>query len=164
MHRTATALLAAFVSLAFAMMPVVGRAAAPGTGATDAAAGTPAQPANKFKVKKLGRADVDALLATPDSVLFIDVRRPDEVEKIGGFPVYLSIQAQDLEKRLAFIPHDRTIVTVSNHAARAGVAGDLLESKGFRVAGAVGVENYRDEGGTITRIEVPAPKAASSAK
>src|SRR5258706_15194360 len=75
-----------------------------------------AQTAPAFKAKKLGRAEVDALLAKPDQVIIIDVRRPDELTAIGGFPTYLSVQAKELEKNIAFIPKDRTIITVSNHA------------------------------------------------
>ncbi len=56
------------------------------------------------KAKTLTRADLDALLAKPGQVLLIDVRRPDEISTIGGFPVYLSIQNGELEKHLADIP------------------------------------------------------------
>jgi rhodanese-related sulfurtransferase len=115
------------------------------------------------KSHKLDRAAVDALLATPDKVLVLDVRRPDELSTKGGFPVYLSIQAADLEKELPFIPRDRTIVTVSNHAARASKAADLLSSHGFQVAGAVGVEDYVAQGGTIVKIAVPPPSKAAAA-
>jgi rhodanese-related sulfurtransferase len=120
-----------------------------------AAAATFAQSAPPTKSKVLTRAELDQLLATPDKVLLIDVRRPDEVSSNGGFPVYLSIQIGDLEKHLDAIPRDRIIVTVSNHAARGGKAADLLASHGFNVAGAVGAETYEKEGGTLTRIEVP---------
>ena len=102
--------------------------------------------------------ELDALLAKPDHVLLIDVRRPDEVSTVGGFPVYLSVQASDLEKSLAWIPKDRTIVTVSNHAGRAGKAADLLSSKGFKVAGAVGAETYEKAGGKIAHVKVPTAK------
>ena len=78
------------------------------------------------------------LLAKPNELLIIDLRRPDELTRIGGFPVYLSIQAKELEQQLAWIPKDRTIVTVSNHAARSGRAADLLTAKGFKVAGLLG--------------------------
>src|ERR1700689_3430639 len=64
------------------------------------------------KSKKLSRAEIDQLLAPPEKVLFIDVRRPDEVSSIGGFAVYLSIQGADLEKHLAEIPKDRPTVHV----------------------------------------------------
>lgn len=122
-----------------------------------AAAAALAQNAAPAKAKVLTRAELDQLLATPDKVLLIDVRRPDEISTNGGFPVYLSIQIGDLEKHLDAIPKDRIIVTVSNHAARGGKAADLLASHGFNVAGAVGAETYEQEGGTLTKI-VPPPK------
>ncbi len=112
------------------------------------------------KAKKLTRGELDQLLENPNTLL-LDVRRPDEVTSIGGFPVYLSIQAGELEKHLSEIPKDRLIVTVSNHASRASRAADLLDSKGFKVAGAVGVEDYEAEGGKITKIEVPKQQAAA---
>lgn len=103
----------------------------------------------------LSRAELDALLAKPDKLLIIDVRRPDEVSAIGGLPVYLSVQAGDVEKSLAWIPKDRIIVTVSNHAARAIKAADLLVSHGFKVAGAAGVQTYEQQGGTLTKVTRP---------
>jgi rhodanese-related sulfurtransferase len=111
------------------------------------------QPA--FNAHVLSRAEVDALRNKPQNVLFIDVRRPDEVTGKGGFPVYLSIQFSDLESNLAWIPKDRQIVTVSNHAARAGKAADFLAAKGFKVVGAVGVELYEKDGGTLTKLAPP---------
>jgi rhodanese-related sulfurtransferase len=89
------------------------------------------------KAKILTRAEFDALLATPGRVLLIDVRRPTEIAMNGGFPVYLNIQAGDLEKHLSEIPKDKPLILVSNHAHRAGIAADLLESKGFKIAGAI---------------------------
>lgn len=106
----------------------------------------------KYKTRKLDRAQVDKLLAKPKQIVIIDVRRPDELTRNGGFPAYLSIQSKDLEKHLAYIPRDRSVLTVSNHANRAGAAGDLLASKGFRVAGAVGAQTYEEEGGSLLKI------------
>ncbi len=126
------------------------------------AGGAPAAPEYKAKSPKLNRAQVDALLAKPDQVVVIDVRRPDELTKIGGFPVYLSIQSKELEKSLAYIPKDRSLVTVSNHAGRAGRSADLLADKGFKVVGAIGAQDYEAEGGTLTRIAPPQPKQASA--
>lgn len=122
-----------------------------------------AAPVYKAKAPKLSRADLDALLAKPEQVVIIDVRRPDELTSIGGFPAYLSIQSKELEKNAVFIPRDRVIVTVSNHAGRAGAAADLLVSKGFKVAGAVGAQDYEAEGGKLSKITPPAPKVASAA-
>lgn len=115
--------------------------------------------AQASRAKVLTRVELDKLLATPDRVLLIDVRRPDEIASNGGFPVYLSIQAADIDKHLSEIPKDKPIVLVSNHAGRAGRAADLLESKGFKVAGAVGAQTYESEGGKLLKIEPPKPTA-----
>jgi len=116
------------------------------------------------KSKKLTRAEFDQLLAKPGQVLVIDVRRPDELTANGGFPVFLSIQANDLEKYLAFIPKDRTLITVSNHASRGLKAADLLDSKGFKVAGSIGAQDYESEGGTLTKIAPPADDGKNKGK
>jgi rhodanese-related sulfurtransferase len=114
-----------------------------------------------FKAHVLSRAELDKLLEEPTKVLVVDVRRPDEISAIGGLPVYLSVQADDLEKELSWIPKGRTIVTLSNHAERAGKAADLLASHGFKVAGAAGAQSYEQEGGTLTKI-APQPAPATS--
>jgi rhodanese-related sulfurtransferase len=126
-----------------------------------AAAQPPAADEYKYKTTRLKRAEIDALLAKPENLLVIDVRRPDEITKTGGLPVYLSIQANDVEKNLAYIPKDRVIVTVANHFGRNVAAGDLLASHGFKVAGAIAAEYYETEGGTLTKIAPPAPAAAA---
>jgi rhodanese-related sulfurtransferase len=116
--------------------------------------------AGKPSDHSLSNAELDQLLAHPESLVLIDVRRPDEVTAIGGFPVYLSIQLKDLEKSVAWIPKDRTVVLVSNHAGRAGKAAAILTAKGFKVAGAVGAQTYEKAGGTILHIPVPAQSGA----
>lgn len=117
----------------------------------------------KFKTKRLKAAEVDALLAQPEKLLVLDLRRPDELIKYGSFPVFLNIQNRDLDKHLAYLPRDRVILTVSNHAVRAGRAGDLLAEKGFHVAGATGSEDYEQEGGkAVAHIQPPAPRAQAA--
>jgi rhodanese-related sulfurtransferase len=112
------------------------------------------------KAKILTRAEFDALLATPGRVLLIDVRRPTEIAMNGGFPVYLNIQADDLAKHLAEIPKDKPLILVSNHAHRAGIAADLLESKGFKIAGAIGAQVYESDGGKLVKYAPEKPAAA----
>jgi rhodanese-related sulfurtransferase len=107
--------------------------------------------------KVLTRAELDELLAKPGRVLIVDVRRPDEISKVGGFPVYLNVQIDDLQTSLAWIPRDRPIVALSNHAHRGARAADILSRAGFKVAGAIGAEVYESEGGKLTKV-VPPPK------
>jgi rhodanese-related sulfurtransferase len=115
------------------------------------------------KAKVLTNAEFDAYLAHPEKVLVVDVRRPDEVSTIGGFPVYLSVQIKDLKAHLAEIPRDRPIITVSNHAARAGSAADTLADAGFKVLGAVGADTYQKDGGTLAvKIPIPAPRPGAA--
>jgi rhodanese-related sulfurtransferase len=123
--------------------------------AGEVAAAEPA--ARDFKSPVLDRAQIDALLAKPDQIVIIDVRRPDEHQSKGAFPVFISIQVADIEKSLGYIPRDRQVLTVSNHAARAGKAADLLGSHGFKVAGAVGIEDYEKAGGKVYRLAAPPP-------
>lgn len=141
-------------------------APAPASTASSAApAGAPVTPANDpaytYKTFRLNRAAFDALAAHPEQFLVLDVRRPDELTKVGGFPVYLSIQTADVPKSLSYIPRDRLIVVVSNRAHRAGAVGDLLAGYGFHVVGAIGVRDYEEEGGVLTKIQPPAPKTAA---
>jgi rhodanese-related sulfurtransferase len=127
------------------------------------AGGSAAPKRDEAKTPVLTRAQFDQLLAKPDQLVIVDVRRPDEVTSIGGFAVYLSIQLADLEKSLAWIPKDRKVVAVSNHAGRAGRAADLLAAKGFNVVGRIGVQTYEEEGGKIAHIAAPAPQKSANA-
>jgi rhodanese-related sulfurtransferase len=150
-------LIAAALSAATFLAGAQQAARAPAAGASQAE-----QPW-KYKTKHLGKDEVDALLAAPEKLLLLDLRRPDELIRYGSFPVYLSIQARDLEKHLAYLPKDRAILTVSNHAQRAGAAGDLLVTKGYTIVGAAGSEDYENEGGkAVVHIAPPAPRAASA--
>lgn len=110
---------------------------------------TPSVAGSAEAIPVLDRAQLDALLATPGEVTFIDVRRADEISDIGGLPVFLSIQASELDRFLPYIPRDRTIVTLSNHAGRAKRTAALLSGRGFTIAGAAGVEDYKAQGGTL---------------
>jgi rhodanese-related sulfurtransferase len=153
MMKTSTTLILASLLLSAVT------ASAQTTQATPAGQAAHAAPVYKANTPKLNKAQIDQLLAAPEQLVIIDLRRPDELSKIGGFAVYLSIQAKDLAQSLAFIPQDRKIVTVSNHAGRAGKGADFLASKGYNVVGAIGAQDYEAQGGTLARITPPAKKA-----
>jgi rhodanese-related sulfurtransferase len=155
-QRTALVLLST-VALS---LPAVAQTGATPPAQTASAAQPYVAPPWTYKTRQLSRNDVDKLLGNPKKLLVIDVRRPDELSKYGSLPVYLNVQLKDLPVALDYIPRDRTIVTVSNRAHRAGAAGDLLTQAGFKVAGAVGSEDYREAGGTIIKVTAPARPAA----
>jgi len=153
--------LGALSSALFAADVGAQQAAAPAAPAAPAPVTPQNDPAYTYKTLRLNRAAFDALLAKPEDLLVLDIRRPDELTKNGGFPAYLSIQTKDVQKHLSYIPRDRLIVTVSNRAHRAGAVGDILAGLGYRVVGAIGVLDYQDEGGILTKIAPPAPAAAA---
>lgn len=159
MNKLNALLLIALLALLFIASQAIAADAAP--------SGEPAKYVDpnpwEHKTKRLDRAQLDKLLGHPEKLLFIDVRRPDELTKVGGFPIYLSIQIKNLQESTDYIPKDRLIVTVSNRAHRAGDAGDFLLGKGFKVAGAAGVLDYQDQGGSLTKIAAPAPKPVATA-
>jgi len=158
--------ISAYAALAIILAVPLAQATEPGKASSSVAADPhytyAPDPHYTYKTQRLNRAELDALFAKPEGLLVLDIRRPDELTMVGGFPAYLSIQVGDLEKNLAYVPKDRTIVVVSNRAHRAGAAGDLLAGHGFKVAGAIGVLDYVNQGGTIKLIEKPASQAAAA--
>jgi rhodanese-related sulfurtransferase len=146
----------------FAALALLSTAAFAQQAATPGAGANGARPQRApVRAKTLTNAEFDGYLAHPEQVLLVDVRRPDEVSTIGGFPVYLSIQIKDLKAHLAEIPRDRPIITVSNHAARAGSAADTLSDAGFKVIGAVGADTYQKDGGKLA-VKIPVPPAQTA--
>jgi len=162
-HRSAIALLS---TLALSLPALAQNAPAASSAPTEAASAPKpyVAPPWTYKTHQLSRNELDKLIGNPKKLLVIDVRRPDELVKYGSLPVYLNVQIKDLAEVLDYIPRDRVIVTVSNRAHRAGEAGDLLTSKGFKVAGAVGSEDYREAGGTIVKVTAPVPAAPAASK
>jgi rhodanese-related sulfurtransferase len=158
-HRSAIALLS---TLALSL-PTLAQNAPPASSAPAQAASGPqpyVAPPWTYQTKQLTRNEVDRLLGEPKKLLIIDVRRPDELTKYGSCSVYLNVQAGDLPYALDLIPKERVLLLVSNRAHRAGAAGDLLTSKGYKVAGAIGSEDYREAGGNIIKVVPRAPSAA----
>lgn len=162
--RTLLASLALITPFALLSLPAVAQeAAAPAAEAASASAPKPyVAPPWTYKTKQLSRNDVDKLLGNPKKLLVIDVRRPDELIKYGSLPVFLNVQLKDLPVALDYIPRDRVIVTISNRAHRAGVAGDLLSQAGFKVAGALGSEDYREAGGNVIKVSAPVRTAVAT--
>jgi hypothetical protein len=80
---------------------------------TTALAQTPAPsaaPAPQPQAPKMDSDDVFALVEK-GQVFFLDVREPDELEKLGTLEGYVNIPLGQIEKRLAEIPKDKAIIT-----------------------------------------------------
>ena len=101
-------LLAPALTFTFALATLLGGAA---RAQAQTAASAPAAATEwKHQTPRLKAPEVDALLAQPDKLLVLDLRRPDELIKYGSFPAFLNIQNGDLEKHLAYLPDRKSVV------------------------------------------------------
>lgn len=98
--------------------------------------------ADKAGVRHLSAEEAKAYLGK-DDVLFLDVRLPIELRLQGTIRSALNIPSGDLPERLAEIPKDKSIVTFCSHGVRAADAAQLLASKGYRVAGAFALNDWK---------------------
>jgi len=97
------------------------------------------------KNKKLTAEEVSELLEKKE-VFFLDVREPKELEEHGTLKGYVNIPIGQLESRLNEIPKDKLIVTACQRGARAARAAELLERKGYKVAGSCGLVEWKQKG------------------
>ena len=87
--------------------------AAPNADAADApVADAPAEQPER-RAPEAPRAEGDRLaeLLASDDYLLLDVRRPDELERLGTVEGYLNIPIEELADRLEEVPRDRPILT-----------------------------------------------------
>ncbi|MGH9657443.1 MAG: rhodanese-like domain-containing protein [Bryobacteraceae bacterium] len=63
------------------------------------------------KIKALSADELKDLLGREKSLFFLDVREPDELERLGTIKGYVNIPLGQIESRLGEIPKDRLIVT-----------------------------------------------------
>src|SRR3954453_17349919 len=107
---------------------------------------SPANDAAPPVAKKLTPDELQKLMEKRNSVLFLDVREPDEIQKLGSLPGYVNIPLGQLESRLGELPKDKPIITACSHGVRAAKAAALLEKHGYRIAGACGLEEWKEKG------------------
>ncbi|MEO8128562.1 MAG: rhodanese-like domain-containing protein, partial [Bryobacteraceae bacterium] len=92
------------------------------------------------------------------AVFFLDVREPDEIQKLGTMPGYVNIPLAQLESRMKEIPKNKPIVTACSHGTRAGRAAAILEKNGFQVIGACGMEEWKEKGKKVIYPEADKKK------
>jgi rhodanese-related sulfurtransferase len=99
-------------------------------------------------IKKLSSQELDQLLDKHPDTLLLDVRESDEATRNGSFKGAIHIPLDQLEQRLSELPKDRVILPFCNRGGRGSKAADLLEKRGYKIAGATGVQTYSATGGT----------------
>lgn len=66
---------------------------------------------SKSEPKKLTEEEVAKALEDEKNLFFLDVREPEEIQKLGSLKGYVNIPVSQLEKRLSEIPKDKIIIT-----------------------------------------------------
>jgi rhodanese-related sulfurtransferase len=95
--------------------------------------------------KKLAYEEIVQLLDKPGTVLFIDVREPNEIEVTGTLKGALTIPVGQLEGRLKEVPTDKPVVAFCRRGGRATRAANLLDEKGYKTVGIFGLEEYHEQ-------------------
>jgi rhodanese-related sulfurtransferase len=103
----------------------------------------PAGPAAD-EAKRVQAEAIDAMIAKGD-VVVLDVREPNELDESGTVKGAIHIPLGQLESRLSELPKDKVILTACRRGGRASRAYAMLESKGFKLAGFCGLENYKGQ-------------------
>ena len=60
--------------------------------------------------RRVKAESIDSVMSKGD-VILLDVREPKEIEELGGYDGAINIPVTQLEKRLAELPKDKTILT-----------------------------------------------------
>jgi rhodanese-related sulfurtransferase len=90
--------------------------------------------------KKLAPEEIVKLLKEPGSVIFVDVREPNEIAVTGTVKGALTIPVGQLEGRLSEVSKGKAVVPFCKLGGRAARAANLLEAKGYKTVGVFGLE------------------------
>ena len=71
----------------------------------------PTKDAAQPMAKKLTPEELEKALEKRENIFFLDVREPDEIQKLGSLPGYVNIPLGQLEPRLSEVPKDKLIIT-----------------------------------------------------
>jgi rhodanese-related sulfurtransferase len=95
--------------------------------------------------KKISYDELAKLLQHPQSVLFIDVREPNEIAVTGTLKGALTIPLGQLESRLKEVPKDKPIAPFCKAGGRAAHAAAILSQHGYRTVGVFGLDDYHEK-------------------
>jgi hypothetical protein len=71
----------------------------------------PTKDAAQPMAKKLTPEELEKALEKRENIFFLDVREPDEIQRLGSLPGYVNIPLGQLESRLKEVPKDKLIIT-----------------------------------------------------
>jgi rhodanese-related sulfurtransferase len=100
----------------------------------------------KAAIRKIPPDELKAMLDRKDDFVFVDVRRPEELQVMGTLPGYRNIPLDQIEARYAEIPRDRLVVLACNRAQRAARAAAILAAHGYQRLAICALNEYRERG------------------
>ncbi|MFI5311157.1 MAG: rhodanese-like domain-containing protein [Gemmatimonadales bacterium] len=85
----------------------------------------------RARTREVQAADVKAMLARGENVVYLDVREPNEFN-LGHLPAAVHVPLGSLELRVeAAVPRDARIVTYCSAGVRSVLAADTLQRMGY---------------------------------
>jgi len=96
--------------------------------------------------KKLTPDELKGMFDKKEKFFFLDVREPEELEKLGTLPGYVNIPLSQLESRLSEVPKDRLIVSTCNRAHRAATAAEILKKRGYNNIVLCAMNDWKEAG------------------
>ncbi len=94
--------------------------------------GYAAENASESAYKTIMPLALKVIIDRSTDALLIDVRNPDEIEKLGGIGAYKNIPLDSLRARLDEIPRDREVYLYCAKGARGYLAAKTLENNGYQ--------------------------------
>ena len=105
--------------------------------------------------RKLTPDELKEMFDKKEKFFFLDVRAPEELEKLGTLPGYVNIPLGELANRLQEVPKNQTIVSACNRAQRAATAAGILRKNGYTNILLFAMNDWKEKG-----YDVIYPKAA----
>ena len=68
--------------------------------------------ATVLRGQEISTKELESYLEKKDSIFFLDVREPEEIQKLGSVEGYVNIPLGQVEKRMNEIPKDKLIITL----------------------------------------------------
>ena len=100
----------------------------------------------KSDAKQLTTDDIKKLVDSKAKMVVVDVREPDELEKLGTLEGVMNIPLGQVESRWSEVPKDVPLVVLCNRGARAGKAADVFKEHGYKDVSYGGLREWKARG------------------
>ena len=96
--------------------------------------------------KRLTADELKAMIDGQEKMLLLDVREPQELEKLGALKGFVNIPLGQVGKRLGEVPKGTLIVSVCNRAVHAASAAGILHKNGHTQLRTFAMNDWTEKG------------------